>query len=61
MTEQTFAQPEIKADLEFRIPMGRIATVDDMLGAVVFLASSAASMVTGQFKGFAARGIKPLD
>ncbi len=47
LTEQTFAQPEIKADLESRIPMGRIATVDDMLGAVVFLASSAASMVTG--------------
>jgi 2-dehydro-3-deoxy-D-gluconate 5-dehydrogenase len=47
LTEQTFAQPEIKADLESRIPMGRIATVDDMLGAVIFLASSAASMVTG--------------
>ncbi len=47
LTEQTFNQPEIKADLESRIPMGRIATVDDMLGAVVFLASSAASMVTG--------------
>jgi 2-dehydro-3-deoxy-D-gluconate 5-dehydrogenase len=47
LTEQTFAQPAIKADLESRIPMGRIATVDDMLGAVVFLASSAAGMVTG--------------
>ncbi len=47
LTEQTFAQPAIKADLESRIPMGRIATVDDMLGAVVFLASDAAGMVTG--------------
>ena len=47
LTEQTFSQPTIKADLESRIPMGRIATVDDMLGAVVFLASDAAGMVTG--------------
>ncbi len=47
LTEQTFSQPEIKADLESRIPLGRIATVDDMLGACVFLASSAAGFVTG--------------
>ncbi len=47
LTEQTFSQPEIKADLEGRIPLGRIATVDDMLGACVFLASSAAGFVTG--------------
>ncbi len=47
LTEQTFAQPEIKADLESRIPLGRIATVDDMLGACVFLASSASGFVTG--------------
>jgi 2-dehydro-3-deoxy-D-gluconate 5-dehydrogenase len=47
LTEQTFSQPEIKKDLESRIPMGRIGTVSDMLGAVVFLASSAAGFVTG--------------
>lgn len=47
LTEQTFSQPEIKADLESRIPVGRIAEVQDMLGALVFLASDAASMVTG--------------
>ena len=47
VTEQTFSQPTIKTDLESRIPMGRIATVADMLGAVVFLASDAAGMVTG--------------
>jgi 2-dehydro-3-deoxy-D-gluconate 5-dehydrogenase len=47
LTEQTFSQPEIKADLESRIPLGRIATVDDMLGACVFLASSASGFVTG--------------
>lgn len=47
LTEQTFSQPEIKADLESRIPLGRIATVPDMLGALVFLASDAAAFVTG--------------
>jgi 2-dehydro-3-deoxy-D-gluconate 5-dehydrogenase len=47
LTEQTFSQPEIKADLESRIPMGRIGTVSDMLGACVFLSSSAAGFITG--------------
>ena len=47
LTEQTFSQPDIKADLESRIPLGRIAKVEDMLGACVFLASEAAGMVTG--------------
>jgi 2-dehydro-3-deoxy-D-gluconate 5-dehydrogenase len=47
LTEQTFSQPDIKADLESRIPLGRIATVDDMLGACVFLSSSASGFVTG--------------
>jgi 2-dehydro-3-deoxy-D-gluconate 5-dehydrogenase len=47
LTEQTFSQPEIKADLESRIPMGRIGTVSDMLGACVFLASGAAGFITG--------------
>ena len=31
-----------------RIPMGRIATPDDVVGAAVFLASSAADFITGQ-------------
>jgi 2-dehydro-3-deoxy-D-gluconate 5-dehydrogenase len=47
LTEQTFSQPEIKKDLESRIPMGRIGTVSDMLGACVFLASGAAGFITG--------------
>jgi 2-deoxy-D-gluconate 3-dehydrogenase len=47
LTEQTFNQPDIKRDLESRIPLGRIATVDDMTGACVFLASSASGFVTG--------------
>jgi NAD(P)-dependent dehydrogenase (short-subunit alcohol dehydrogenase family) len=48
LTEQTFSQPEIKQDLESRIPMGRIGTVSDMLGACVFLSSSAAGFITGR-------------
>jgi 2-deoxy-D-gluconate 3-dehydrogenase len=47
LTEQTFSQPAIRADLESRIPLGRIATVADMLGALVFLAGDAAAFVTG--------------
>jgi len=47
LTEQTFSQPDIKRDLESRIPMGRIATVEENLGALIFLASDAAAMVTG--------------
>lgn len=47
LTVQTFSQPDIKRDLESRIPLGRIATVEDITGACVFLASPAASFITG--------------
>ena len=33
------------------IPMGRLATVDDMVGPAIFLASDAAAMVTGTLLG----------
>lgn len=33
------------------IPLGRVATVDDVAGAVLFLASDAASMITGSVLG----------
>ena len=39
--------PEFAKNLE-RVPMGRIAEPEEIAGAVVFLASSAARMVTGQ-------------
>ncbi len=36
-----------KEDLMSRIPLGRVATVDDVAGSVMFLASDAGSYVTG--------------
>ena len=36
-----------KAAVERRIPLGRLGRVDDVTGAVVFLASDAAALVTG--------------
>ena len=38
---------EIRKEVLSRIPLGRLAEVEDVLGAVVFLASPASDMVTG--------------
>ena len=40
--------PAFKASLVSRIPLGRVGTTDDLLGAVLFFASDAGSFVTGQ-------------
>ncbi len=47
LTDQTFADKTIADDLISRIPLGRIGEPEDIIGAVVFLASDAASLVTG--------------
>ncbi len=47
LTQSTFDDPQLRADLESRIPLGRVAQPEDIVGAVVFLASAAAAMVTG--------------
>lgn len=39
--------PELRGRIESMTPLGRIAEPDDIVGAAVFLASRAASMVTG--------------
>jgi NAD(P)-dependent dehydrogenase (short-subunit alcohol dehydrogenase family) len=48
-TEPALADPAFRADVEERIAaLHRIGTPDDVTGAVVFLASRAASLITGQ-------------
>ena len=39
--------PELVARAEGMIPLGRLAEPEDILGAALFLASPASSMVTG--------------
>ncbi|WP_281968967.1 SDR family NAD(P)-dependent oxidoreductase [Roseovarius nanhaiticus] len=47
LTESTFADPEKRAWLERKIKLGRVGQVEDVMGAVVYLASDASSLVTG--------------
>jgi 2-deoxy-D-gluconate 3-dehydrogenase len=47
LTAATFADPERRAWIERMIPLGRVGRVEDLMGAVVFLASDAAALVTG--------------
>jgi len=47
LTQSTFDDPELREDLLKRIPIGRVGQPEDVVGAVVFLASPAADMITG--------------
>ncbi len=47
LTEQTFAKPERVAWMLSKIKLGRVGEVTDIMGAVAFLASDAASLITG--------------
>ena len=47
MTEPFLSDPEFMAEVLGNIPLGRLAEPEDIAGAVVFLASDAAAMVTG--------------
>lgn len=47
LTEATFADPEKRAWIEGKIKLGRVGRVEDIMGAVVFLASDASALVTG--------------
>lgn len=46
-TEATFDRPERVAWIEEKIKLGRTGTVEDLMGAVIYLASDASSLVTG--------------
>ncbi|MEW6358026.1 MAG: glucose 1-dehydrogenase [Planctomycetota bacterium] len=47
LTQSTFDDPVIREDLLRRIPLGRVGRPEDVVGAVIFLASPAADLVTG--------------
>ncbi|MEO1000173.1 MAG: SDR family oxidoreductase [Pseudomonadota bacterium] len=47
LTEQTFARPERVAWIKEKIKLGRVGEVEDIMGAVAFLASDAAALITG--------------
>lgn len=47
LTQSTFDDPDMRKDLESKIPLGRVGQPEDVVGAVVFLASDAARLVTG--------------
>ena len=47
LLEEALKNPDFRKNLE-RVPMGRIAEPEEIAGAVVYLASPAARMVTGQ-------------
>jgi 2-deoxy-D-gluconate 3-dehydrogenase len=47
LTRPMFENAEFKADVLRRIPLGRIGKPEDVVGAVVYLASPAAELVTG--------------
>jgi 2-deoxy-D-gluconate 3-dehydrogenase len=47
LTQSTFDDPVLREDLLKRIPLGRVGQPEDVAGAVVFLASPAADMITG--------------
>jgi len=47
LTEPTFGDPERVAWVQSKIKLGRVGTVEDIMGAVVYLASDAGALVTG--------------
>ena len=47
LTQSTFDDPVLREDLLKRIPLGRVGQPEDVAGAVVFLASPAADLITG--------------
>ena len=47
LTEPFFRNPQFREWVLNRIPLGRIGRIDEVVGAIVFLASPAASLITG--------------
>jgi NAD(P)-dependent dehydrogenase (short-subunit alcohol dehydrogenase family) len=47
MTRPMFTDPEFRRFVESRIALGRVGRLEDVMGAVVFLAGDASALVTG--------------
>ena len=47
MTRPALADPAFRQFVQSRIALGRLGQIEDIMGAVVFLASDAAALVTG--------------
>ncbi len=47
LTESTFKDPEKLKWIQSKIKLGRVGKIEDIMGAVVYLASDASSLVTG--------------
>lgn len=47
LTEPMFADPAFRASVLARIKLGRIGKVEDLMGAVLFLATDASALMTG--------------
>jgi NAD(P)-dependent dehydrogenase (short-subunit alcohol dehydrogenase family) len=47
MTQPFLAREEFRQEVVGKIPLGRIGTIDEVVAAVTFLASPAASLITG--------------
>lgn len=47
LTASTLSRPDWARELKSRIPMGRFGEPDDIVGAVIFLLSDAAALITG--------------
>ena len=47
LTQSTFNNPKQRSWIEEKIKLGRVGEVEDIMGAVVFLASDVSAMITG--------------
>jgi NAD(P)-dependent dehydrogenase (short-subunit alcohol dehydrogenase family) len=47
MTATRLSDPEFREWITSRIPLGRLGRIEEITGAIVFLASRAASLMTG--------------
>lgn len=47
LTAPMFDDPQFRAEVQAKIPLGRVGTVEEVTGAIAFLLSPAASLITG--------------